>query len=559
MKGEQMKSLKIFTISTLVLFSIASLNSQPLPAKTYGGQDSERCYALLNFLDDNGYLLAGWTKSFGPGTPNSSNVLIVKTDSMGTVQNAKISIGDYDDEAYSMVLTMDGGVAVTGWTKSYGIGTPQFSNIFVLKFDVQGILQWSRVYGGTDDDQAYSIIQTSDSGYAVVGWTRSFGPPPYPNILVMKLDPMGFIQWSKAYYNAPQHAEDEGYDIVEIPFPDTMFRYAVVGRAKMTNPVNFDAFTLILSSSGTPGPAMILPGESKDEAYSVIWDGSGFVTAGWTNSFGPGSPDSANIFVWKGMIPAAFLWGWVYGWQDNDEKCLDDQSLIQTLDGGYAISGWTKSFGPGIPNPNFLILKLNPMGGFQWARVHPSMPGALFDEAYPMIQTYFGGYAVAGWTNSFGLGMDDFHFLTLDPLGNRPVCVLEAEPPFDSLPAIPWEMEQYAFRPELDSMPIIDTIVEETDICPVVDIKNTPGKKPFKTQTEIRVKGNLVEFTLENNSNINLQVFDVTGRYIRTLAQGYIGSGTYQLTLPTDIEPGIYFINLQIEGERSLTTKFIKL
>jgi hypothetical protein len=554
-----MKSLKILTISALILFSITYLNSQPLPAKTYGGQNSERANTLVQTLDDNGYVLGGWTKSFGPGTPGFSNVLFVKTDSAGSVQGAKISIGDHDDEAYSMINTMDGGYAATGWTKSYGIGTPQFSNIFVLKLDAQGNLQWSRVYGGMDDDQAYSIIQTHDLGYAVVGWTKSFGPPPYPNILVMKLDPLGFIQWSKVYYNTPQHAEDEGYDIVEINHPDTMFKYAVVGRAKITTPNNFDAYALILDRNGNAGPVTTFLGEAEEEAYSVVWDGTGIVVAGWTNSFGPGSPNFANIFVLKSLLPIGVIWKIVYGWPDNDEKCLDDQSLIQTLDGGYAVSGWTKSFGPGIPNPNFLITKLNPMGGFQWARVHPSVPGAQFDEAYPMIHTYFGGYAIAGWTNSFGLGMDDFHFLTLDPLGNRPVCVLETEPPFDTLfYYLPTEMEQYEFRPELDSMPIIDTIVEETEICPMVNLKNPPTQKPFKAKTEIQLKGNLVELNLANNSEINLAIFDVSGRYIKTLVKGFFNAGTHQLSLPKAIEPGIYFLNLEIDGSRNSTAKFIK-
>ncbi|MDH5186526.1 MAG: T9SS type A sorting domain-containing protein [candidate division WOR-3 bacterium] len=551
-----MKSLKIFTISTLVLFSIASLNSQPLPAKTYGGTDSERAFALEQAMD-NGFVLAGWTRSFGPGTPGFSNVLIVKTDSAGTPLWAKISIGQYDDEAYSITQTFDGGFAITGWTYSYGINAPQFSNIFVLKIDPLGNLQWSRVYGGFSDDQAYSIIQTMDGGYAITGWTNSFGPPPYPNILVMKLDPLGFPQWARAYWTLP-NLEEEGYDITEVIPPDT-FQYIVAGRARISDPTNFDAFDLILDQYGNPLLVTVVPGENEDEAYSVIWDGTGFVTAGWTNSFGPGAPNFSNIFIWKGM-PGGFLWGWVYGWANDDEKCLDDQSLMMTMDGGYAISGWTKSFGPGIPNPNFLILKLTPgMGLFQWARVHPSAPGAQFEEAYPMIHTYFGGYGIAGWTNSFGLGLDDFHFLTLDPSGNRPVCVLEAELPSDSLFAYPWHMEFEDFRPELDSMPLVDTIVEETDICPVVDIKNKPSKKQFKTGTEIRVKGNLVELTLANNSEISLQVFDISGRYIRTLAKGIFGSGTHRFILPQDIEAGVYFINLQIEGTRSLTTKFIKL
>lgn len=552
-----MKSLKIFTLVALVSFSITYLNSQPLPAKTYGGQDSERAFALEQAID-NGYVLAGWTRSFGPGTPNTSNVLIVKTDSAGTPMWAKISIGEHDDEAYSITQTFDGGFAITGWTYSYGINSPQFCNIFVLKIDSLGNLQWSRVYGGFSDDQAYSIIQTMDGGYAITGWTNSFGPPPHPNILVMKLDPLGFRVWSRVYWTFGIHMEDEGYDITEVIPPDT-FQYIVCGRTKFTGPNNFDAFDLLLDQNGNPVFVALVPGQNDDEAYSVIWDGTGFVTAGWTNSFGPGAPNFSNIFIWKGML-AGFQWGWTYGWANDDEKCLDDQSLMMTMDGGYSISGWTKSFGPGIPNPNFLILKLTPgIGLLQWARVHPSAPGAQFEEAYPMIHTYFGGYGIAGWTNSFGLGLDDFHFLTLDQMGNRPVCVLEAEPPFDSLPAIPWEMEFEDFRPELDSMPLIDTIVDETEICPVVDIKNIPSKKRLRTKTEIRVKGNQVEYTLANNSKINLQIFDISGRYIRTLAQGYTDAGTHQLTLPTNIEPGIYFIKLQIEGYRSITTKFIKL
>jgi hypothetical protein len=187
------------------------------------------------------------------------------------------------------------------------------------------------------------------------------------------------------------------------------------------------------------------------------------------------------------------------------------------------------------------------------------MPGAQFDEAYPMIHNYFGGYAIAGWTNSFGVGMDDFHLLALDPLGNRPVCVLEAFPPYDTLfYHMPIEMEQYEFRPELDSMPIIDTIVEETDICPVVDIKNAPSEPKTKTENEIQIKGSVIEFTLKNRSKIHLQIFNLAGRYIKTLAQGHFDVGTYRLNLPTEFEPGIYFINLQIEKGSSLTVKYIK-
>lgn len=69
----------------------------------------------------------------------------------------------------------------------------------------------------------------------------------------------------------------------------------------------------------------------------------------------------------------------------------------------------------------------------------------------------------------------------------------------------------------------------------------------------------MIEYTLTDNSKIQLRIFDLAGRYIQTLARGYFDAGTYQLTFPTELEPGIYFINLQIEGGRSLSVKYIKL
>ena len=78
-------------IVLLFLFAFSSLlKAQLLPVMTYGGPDDERAYALVEATDCNGYVLAGWTKSFGPGTPNFSNALIVKVDSAGIPQGAML-------------------------------------------------------------------------------------------------------------------------------------------------------------------------------------------------------------------------------------------------------------------------------------------------------------------------------------------------------------------------------------------------------------------------------------------------------------------------------------
>ena len=105
----------------LLLFVVSlPLKAQVLPAMAYGGQEDERAFALVEATNQTGYVLAGWTKSFGAGVPAFSNVLIVKTDTAGIPLWARVSIGLFDDEAHSMNRTTDGGYAITGWTRSFG-------------------------------------------------------------------------------------------------------------------------------------------------------------------------------------------------------------------------------------------------------------------------------------------------------------------------------------------------------------------------------------------------------------------------------------------------------
>lgn len=76
------------------------------------------------------------------------------------------------DKGYSLIQTSDGGYAVTGFTGSFGTSSYY---MFLIKYNSNGELSWSKTWGGTGDDQGFSIVQTSDSGYAVTGYTSSFG------------------------------------------------------------------------------------------------------------------------------------------------------------------------------------------------------------------------------------------------------------------------------------------------------------------------------------------------------------------------------------------------
>jgi hypothetical protein len=87
------------------------------------------------------------------------------------------------------ILTLDGGYAVVGFTASFGAGSNDF---WLVKTDASGNMQWNMTYGGAANDQSTSIVQTSDGGYALGGWTNSFGAGDYDFWLV-KTDASGVV------------------------------------------------------------------------------------------------------------------------------------------------------------------------------------------------------------------------------------------------------------------------------------------------------------------------------------------------------------------------------
>jgi hypothetical protein len=108
----------------------------------------------------------------------------VKLDSGGNVQWTKTIGGSGNDFAYSIIQSSDGGYAVAGETRGFGAGG---RDIYVVKLDSGGNVQWTKTIGGSLTDVAYSIVQSSDGGYAVAGWTFSFGSGS-ADMYVVKMD-----------------------------------------------------------------------------------------------------------------------------------------------------------------------------------------------------------------------------------------------------------------------------------------------------------------------------------------------------------------------------------
>jgi len=138
-------------------------------SRTIGGTDSDYGLSVV-CANDGGFVVAGYTRSFGSG---GNDLFLVKLSSIGSLEWSRAVGGTDDEKGNSIALTSDDGFAVAGETKSF---SPGYRGLFIVKFRPAGALEWSRVVGGTGDDCAYSIVQSSDDGFATAGWTESYGP-----------------------------------------------------------------------------------------------------------------------------------------------------------------------------------------------------------------------------------------------------------------------------------------------------------------------------------------------------------------------------------------------
>jgi hypothetical protein len=363
-------------------------------AKTIGRSVTDYAYSIVQ-SSDGGYAVAGWNKSFGAG---GADIYVVKLDSGGNVQWTKAIGGSSQDEAYSIVQSSDGGYAVAGSTWSFGAGG---WDIYVVKLDSGGNVQWTKAIGGSSEDEARSIIQSSDGGYVVAGWTSSFGAGG-ADFYVVKLDSGGNVQWTKAIGGS---SEDEARSIIQ----SSDGGYVVAGWTSSFGAGSADIYLVKLDSGGNVQWTKTIGGSSTDVAYSIVQSSDGgYVVAGWTSSFGAGGWD---IYVVKLDSGGNVQWTKAIGGSSDDLA----SSIIQSSDGGYIVAGVTGSFGAG--SADIYLVKLDSGGNVQWTK---TIGGSSEDLAWSIVQSSDGGYAVAGYTSSFVAGGADIYVVKLDANGN--VC-----------------------------------------------------------------------------------------------------------------------------------------
>src|SRR5258706_546470 len=149
--------------------------------KCFGGTGWDDAYSVQQ-TTDGGYIVVGSTSSNDgdvTGNHGAFDFWIVRLKNSGTIQWHKCLGGTLNDGATSVQETSDGGYIVEGYTGSNdgdvtgNHDTTGYSDYWLVKLDGSGIIQWQKCLGGTDEDQSYSVQQTSDGGYIVAGYAGS--------------------------------------------------------------------------------------------------------------------------------------------------------------------------------------------------------------------------------------------------------------------------------------------------------------------------------------------------------------------------------------------------
>ena len=369
-------------------------------SRTFGGIQDELGFSVGQ-TSDGGYIVAGVTYSFGAG---NGDVHLIKTDANGDEAWSRTFGGTDDDWAESVQQTTDGGYILAGSTESFGAGS---TDVYLIKTNANGDAVkggWSRTFGGSAGDAARSVHQTTDGGYIVAGQTESFGSGSY-DIYLIKTDANGDEAWSRTFGLSER---DDARSVRQTSDGG----YIVAGTTLSFGSGSYDVYLIKTDGDGNEVWSKTFGGTDGDDAYSVQQTShGGYIVAGTTLSFGSGPYD---VYLIKTDGDGNEVWSKTFGGTDGDEA----YSVQQTTDGGYIVAGNTLSFGASAGyRPDVYLIKTDSEGNELWSR---TFGGWTWDQAWSVQQTSDGGYIVAGTTFSFGAGLRDVYLIKTDANGNTP-------------------------------------------------------------------------------------------------------------------------------------------
>ncbi|WP_284651562.1 T9SS type A sorting domain-containing protein [Flavobacterium terrisoli] len=381
--------------------------------KTLGGTSGEYVRAIRN-TPDGGYIVAGQTDSYNAefsSNHGSTDALIVKLSSAGTIEWQKTLGGSSIDVAFNIQLTLDGGYILVGYSTSNNgdvSGNHGGEDVWVAKLSSVGIIEWQKSYGGTQYDYGFDIKVTSDGGYVFVGHAGSNNGDVSGNhgnydVWVVKISSIGVIQWQKAlggtnvdYAESIQVTADGGYILAGHAFSNNG---DVSGNHQPGTP---DLWVVKLSPTGSVEWQKSLGGTGSEYGKNIeLTSDGGYIVGAYTSS---NNGDVSGLhgsfydfWVVKLSENGTIQWQRALGGSYHDNL----RNVKTTSDGGYIAIGMVGSSDGDVegdhPTGEVWIVKLSNTGIIQWQK---SLGGSNVDDGINILANPDGSYTMIGWTNS---------------------------------------------------------------------------------------------------------------------------------------------------------------
>ena len=530
--------------------------------RTFGGGLEDIGYGIQQ-TGDGGYIIVGSTNSYGYG---EEDVYFIKTDSNGSLSWTYNFGGNNSDVGKCIQKTNDGGFILVGCTYSFGSGG---ADIYLIKTNSTGDTLWTRCFGGADEDVGNFVQQTSDNGYFITG--RS-GGWPYGDIYLVKTDSNGNEQWHRTY----------GFDNYDEGFCGKQTvdgGYIITGEIRQ-NWGDYDLYILKLNANGDMEWEQVYSfwPSTYDYGYSVIQSSDGgYYIVGRTSW--PENLYFSDLLLMKTNSLGDSIWTNIYGAYPADEgKCIQN-----TNDGGYVIVGYTESYG-GTGGRNIWLLKtesdhislsltplnmpilIQPGGGsfnldieitnnavigytidfntFVVAPSGSSIPVLQRNNISLLSGTSITRYGLRQFVPGTALsGTYDYYAQAYDH--NTWVLLAEDSFEFEKLAGNDYTVYDHGW-----------TLIgwdEEDDILSSIQVEyafHNAYPNPFNPVTKL-------EFDLYEEGKVKLTIYDIQGREIAKLVDGWYSAGSHQITFDaSQLASGLYFARL-IAGDFQQTLKLL--
>jgi type IX secretion system substrate protein len=299
----------------------------------------------------------------------------------------------YNETCFSLIHTSDNGYAFTGATSSPAAGG--LLDIYFAKLDSNENLQWTKTYGGAGYENGTCIRQTLDGGYIICGEQTSFGAGGQDGF-IMRTDPQGTILWCRAY---------------GLPLSDAFGKvvltsdsnYIVVGTTSSTGTLFGDIMVTKFNDSGDTLWTRIIGGAYYDAGINLAATNDGGCTiCGRVSSFGAGLRD---VMLSRIDGNGNLMWFKTYGGLYVEEG----MAVTHTSDNGYVITGGTETFAPPGGLFDVYMIKTDSAGNLLWSKTYG---GDKIEATYAVVESPDGGYVVTGFTDSWAY----MHLRANDPL-----------------------------------------------------------------------------------------------------------------------------------------------